>query len=52
MLYKLAIHYISHCLKKSHISGLEVIIRDDDWTYNRRDKDKEKSIKNTLDLIK
>ena len=46
MIEKLARWYLTMKMKKSR--GLEMVIRNDSWTYYRRDRDKEESIKKTL----
>lgn len=52
MLESLAKHYLSYRLRKGKIHNIEIVIRPDGWTYNTRDKDKEESIKRTMEITK
>ena len=51
MFESLAIWYLIKILKKDKVSGLEIVIRDNGWTYRRRNKEQESSIKKTLSKI-
>lgn len=52
MFEKLAIWYLSRTLKKAKIYTLEIGITSDGWTYHKRNKEKEESIKKILAKIK
>lgn len=52
MFEKLATWYLSRMLRKAKINNLEIGITSDGWTYHKRDKEKEESIKKTLAEIK
>lgn len=52
MFEKLAKWYLSRLLRKAKIDDLEMVIRSDYWTYYKRDKEREKSVKKTMALIK
>ena len=52
MLEKLAIKFISWNLRRKGINNLEVVIRSDGDTLYKRDKEKEKSIEETISKIK
>ena len=52
ILYKLSIRFIVWDLKRLKISESEIVIRDNGWSVYRRDKEREKSVQETLDLIK
>lgn len=51
MLKQLAIKYLQWYLKRKKINNIEFVIRSDCWTYHKRNKYKEESIKKTLELI-
>ena len=52
VLYKLSIKFLIWDLKRLKIDNIELVIRNDGCTMYRRDKEKEKSVQETLDLIK
>lgn len=52
MLEKLATWYLSRMLRKAKINELEIGITSDGWTYHKRNKEKEESIKKTISKIK
>lgn len=52
MLEKLAIKFISWNLKRKGINNLEVVIRNDGNTLYKRNKEKEKSVQETISKIK
>jgi hypothetical protein len=52
MFEKIAKWYLSKLLRKANINDLEMVIRSNGWTYYKRNKDKEESVKKTLSLIK
>lgn len=52
MLEKLAIKFISWNLRKKGINNLEVVIRNDGDTLYKRNKEREKNIKETISKIK
>jgi hypothetical protein len=51
LLYKLSIKFLIWDLKRLGIDNLEIVIRNDGKTVYKRNKEKENSIKRTLDLI-
>ena len=52
VIYKLSIKFLIWDLKRLHIDNTELVIRNDGSTTYRRDKKREKSVQETLDLIK
>lgn len=52
MLEKIAIKFISWNLKRKGINNLEVVIRSDGNTLYKRNKEREKSVKETISKIK
>ena len=52
MFYTLARWYIQHNLKKENINTLELVIRSDGWTFYKRNKEREESIKKLFTTIK
>ena len=52
MLEKIAIKFISWNLKRKGINNLEVVIRSDGSTLYKRNKEREKSVKETISKIK
>lgn len=52
MLEKLAIKFISWNLKRKGINNLEVVIRNYGNTLYKRNKEKEKSVQETISKIK
>ena len=52
VLYKLSIRFVIWDLKRLKISESEIVIRNDGWSVYKRDKEREKSVQETLDLIK
>ena len=51
LLYKLSIKFLKWDLKRMGIHNIELVIRCDGTTFYKRDREKEKSLKRTLDLI-
>ena len=51
VLYKLSIKFLIWDLKRLKINDLEIVIRNDGWSVYRRNKEREKRVKETLDLI-
>ncbi len=52
MFEKLAIWYLCKLLKKCKSDNMEIVCRSNGWTYRKRNKEQEKSINETLKLIK
>lgn len=52
MFYDLAIKYLIRYLRKKNLNNIEIVIRSDDYTYYKRDKEKEESVNKTLSMIK
>ncbi|MGU8836070.1 hypothetical protein ACV3UL_17495 [Clostridium perfringens] len=52
MLQKLAIKFISWNLRRQKIDNLEIVIRCDGHTTYKRNKEREKSIRETISKIK
>lgn len=52
MFEKLATWYLSRILRKAGIDEIELVIRDDGWTYRKRNKLREELIKQVLSKIK
>lgn len=52
MFKQLAIRYLRWYLKRNRINTLELVIRDDGYTFYKRNLEKEKSVQETLDNIK
>ena len=52
VLYKLSIKFLIWGLKRLQITDSEIVIRNDGWSVYRRDKEREKGVKNILDEIK
>lgn len=51
LLYKLSIKFLKWDLKRMGAYNIELVIRCDGTTFYKRNREKEKSIKRTLDLI-
>lgn len=52
MLEKIAIKFISWNLKRKGINNLELVIRSDGNTLRKRNKEREKSMQETISKIK
>lgn len=52
LLYKLSIKFLIWDLKRMNITDFEIVIRNDGKTVYRRNKKRENSIAETLNLIK
>lgn len=52
MIERLAIKFISWNLRRKGINNLEIVIRSDGDSLYKRNKEREKSIKDTLSKIK
>ena len=52
MFENLAKWYISRLLRKAKINDLEMVIRSDGWTYYKRNKTREESIKKLIAEIR
>ncbi|MBY6804337.1 hypothetical protein HYH33_06845 [Clostridium botulinum] len=52
LMYKLSVKFLIWDLKRLGINDLEIVIRSDGKTVYKRNKEREKSIKRTLDLIR
>lgn len=52
MFNKILIKFLQWNLKRNKLSNIELVIRDNGYTYYKRNKNKEESIKETLKLIK
>ena len=50
MLEKLAKWYLIRCMRG--LKSTEIVINEEFWTYRKRNKEREESIKKTLALIK
>lgn len=49
---KLIIKFIQWELRRNKLNNIELVIRDDGYTYYKRNKKREESVKETLKLIK
>jgi hypothetical protein len=52
MFEKLARWYLSKLMRSKKINDLEMVIRSDNYTWRKRDFEREKSIEKTLSMIK